>query len=70
MKMKFIESLCHQFYGFFNLVGMDWRPTQGMIDSVKDRNVNVGFGLDDFPSYEEFVSSPNYEIYWFKKLYE
>jgi hypothetical protein len=55
---------------FFSLAGADWRPTEQMINSIKDKNIPTRFELSQFPSFEEYSTSWDYEIYWLKDLYK
>ena len=70
LKNKNLEWLCYKFIDFFKLAGMDWRPTQAMRDAVKDKDVPDRFELETFPSFEEYTTSPKYEVYWLKDLYK
>lgn len=69
LKEKVLEWYSYKFFNFFNLIGMDWRPTKEMLDSVKDKDVAERFELTEFPSYEEYVKDPMFEVYWMKELY-
>lgn len=66
---KTLEWECYQFNKFFELAGMDWRPTQKMLNAVAGVQANMGFGVDSFPSIEEYATSPEFEVYWLKDLY-
>jgi len=70
LKQKTLEWLCYQFVYFFKLAGMDWRPTKQMLDAVKGKEVADRFELDTAPTYEEYASSPDFEVYWLKDLYQ
>lgn len=69
LKKKVLEWECYQFSGFFKLAGMDWRPTEEMLKIIKDKEVPDRFELEQFPSFEEYTTSPESEIYWLKDLY-
>lgn len=70
IKNKFLEWECYQFVDFFKLAGIDWKPTKEMIEAVKDRNISDRCILEEFPSFEEYTTSPEHEIYWLKDLYK
>lgn len=70
LKKKALEWDCYQFVDFFKLAGMDWRPTQDMLEAVRDKDVPDRYESDSFPSFEEYVNSPEYEVYWLKDLYK
>ncbi len=69
-KIKILEWDCYQFINFFKLAEMDWRPTKEMLEAVKDKEVGDRYELEKFPSFEEYVQSPEHEIYWLKDLYK
>lgn len=69
LKKKVLEWLCYQFVYFFPLADMDWKPTQMMLDAVKDKEVAERFVLTQAPTYEEYSTSPDFEVYWLKDLY-
>jgi len=51
VKKKFIEIHSYQYKGLFDLVKMDWRPSEEMYKRVKDRKLlkeKVEFDLDDY----------------------
>jgi len=66
---KSLEWLCYQYVGLFELAGMDWRPTEEMRRVVDPKKVSSRHEEDEFPSYNEFVKSKDYEVYWLKSLY-
>ncbi len=70
LKKKILEWECYQFFGFFKLAGIDWRPTKEMIGAIKDKKVGDRYELEKFPSFAEYISSPEFEIYWLKDLYK
>lgn len=70
IKNKCLEWECYQFADFFTLVGMDWKPAKEMVDAIKNKNIGSRTTLETFPSFEEYVSSPEYEVYWLKDLYQ
>lgn len=70
LKQKALEWLCYQFVYFFQLAGMDWRPTSEMIEAVKDKEIAERFELDTAPTYKEYTTSPDFEVYWLKDLYQ
>lgn len=70
LKQKALEWLCYQFVYFFKLADMDWRPTKEMVEAVKGKKVPERFEMDTGPSYQEYVTSPEFEIYWLKDLYQ
>lgn len=47
-KTKFVLQEHYQFKKLFDLVGMDWRPSQKIIEKIKDKELIK----DVFPSYE------------------
>lgn len=69
LKKKVLQWDCYQFIDFFKLARMDWRPTDQMWNAVKDINVADRSEIDTFPSFEEYIKSPDYEVYWLKDLY-
>ena len=71
IKYKTLEWECYQFINFFKLADMDWKPTEGMIEAVKDKNIGDRCILEEFPStLDEFVKSTDHEVYWLKDLYK
>ena len=70
LKKKMLEWLCYQFVYLFKLAGMDWRPTEAMLQAVKDKTVGDRFESEVFPSYEEYINSREFEVYWLKDLYK
>lgn len=70
LKKKILEWECYQFVDFFKFANMDWRPTEGMWDAVKDKDIPDRFELESFPSFEEYTTSPKYEVYWLRDLYQ
>lgn len=66
---KFLEWYCYQFVDFFRLANMDWRPTEAMVESLQGKDISDRLRLDEFPSFGEYMSSPEFEIYWIKDLY-
>lgn len=70
LKLKGLEWLMYQLKDFFKLADMDWRPTEEMWQRIKDKDIPKKFDLPQFPSYEEFVDSQEYEVYWLKDLYK
>lgn len=70
LKLKGLEWLMYQLKDFFKLANMDWRPTKEMWQKIKDKNIPKKFDLPRFPAYDEFVNSPEYEVYWLKDLYK
>ena len=66
---KNLEWYGFLFKGFFELAGMDWRPTSEMFRALKGKAIPDRLIMDSFPSYEELVTSPDYEVYWLKELY-
>ncbi len=69
LKKKILEWECYQFVDFFKLAEMNWKPTKEMLEAVKDKKVGDRYELEEFPSFEEYVKSPEFEIYWLKDLY-
>ncbi len=69
LKQKTLEWLCYQFVYFFQLAGMDWRPTTEMVEAVRNKEIASRFELDSAPTYEEYATSPDFEVYWLKDLY-
>ena len=67
---KALDWLCYQFVGMFELAGVDWRPTEEMKQVVVGKKISLRYEADKFPDYEEFIASPEFEVYWLKKLYE
>lgn len=70
LKKKFLEWSCYQFLNFFKLAGMNWRPTDEMLEAVRGKDIANRLELDKFPSFEEYVIDPQFEIYWLKDLYK
>lgn len=70
LKMKALEWECYQFFEFFKLAQMDWRPTEKMYEAIKDKDVPDRFELEQFSSFKECTTSPEYEVYWLKDLYK
>lgn len=70
LKLKGLEWLMYQLKDFFKLADMDWRPTKEMFDKIKDKDIPAKFRLDKFPPYNEYINSPDYEVYWLKDLYK
>lgn len=66
---KVLEWNYYQFFGLFKLAGLDWRPTEEMLNAVKGKKFANRIKFDSFPPYEEYINSPDYEVYWIKKLY-
>lgn len=66
---KALEWLCYQFVNMFKLAKMDWRPTEQMQRAVKGKKISHRHEEEEFPSYDEFVSSKEFEVYWLRKLY-
>ncbi|HEB01476.1 MAG TPA: hypothetical protein ENI16_00575 [Candidatus Portnoybacteria bacterium] len=69
LKKKVLEWHCYQFFNFFKLAEIDWRPTREMFEAVKNKKVPDRFELNKFPSFKEYMTSPEHEIYWLKDLY-
>ena len=69
-KIKILEWNCYQFIDFFKLADMDWRPTKEMLEVVKDKEVADRYELEQFPPFEEYIKSPEFEIYWLKDSYK
>lgn len=70
LKKKVLEWLCYQYVDFFRLAEMDWRPTAKMIAAVKGKPVPDRFEMQTVPTYEQYVSNPEFEIYWLRDLYK
>lgn len=68
-KIKALEWECFQFMKFFELAGMDWRPTPPMLAAVRDKEVKDRVVWETLLSFEEYIASPEYEVYWLKDLY-
>lgn len=69
LKHKFLEWESYQYFDFFKLANIDWRPSESMVNAVQGKNVPLRFELEQFPSFEEFSMSQNFEVYWLKDLY-
>lgn len=69
-KIKILEWYSYQFVDFFKLAGMNWKPTKEMLGAVKDKEVGDRYECEEFPSFEEYIKSPEFEIYWLKDLYK
>jgi len=69
-KIKILEWYSYEFVDFFKLAGMNWRPTKEMSEAVKDKEVGDRYELEEFPSFEEYIKSPEFEVYWLKDLYK
>lgn len=67
---KVLEWLCYEFVGMFAMAGLDWRPTEEMKDAVAGKEIADRFEADEFPPFEEFVASKEFEVYWLHKLYQ
>lgn len=50
--------------------GMDWRPTEEMVKVVEGKDFPDRYELEEFPTYEDYCSSPEFEVYWLKELYK
>ena len=70
LKKKVLEWECYQFFNFFKLAGMEWRPTKEMLEAIKDKKVGDKFELEKFVPFKEFTTSPKFEVYWLKDLYK
>ncbi|TSC94770.1 MAG: Uncharacterized protein CEN87_304 [Parcubacteria group bacterium Licking1014_1] len=70
LKRKTLEWECYQFINFFKLAEMDWKPTEEMVNAVKNKNIGERTIMETFPSFDEYINSPEYEIYWLKDLYK
>ncbi len=70
IKEKLLEWECYQFFNFFKLAGMNWKPTKEMLEAIKDKKVGDRYELEEFPSFDEYTTSPEFEIYWLKDLYK
>ena len=70
MKKKFMEWECYQFVELFKAAGMDWRPTEEMIQILEQADIGVGFGIESLPPFEEFIQSEEWEVVWLKRLYQ
>ncbi len=70
LKKKILELECYQFFVLFKLAGMDWRPTGEMLRLAETAVVPARFEMDQFPSFEEYATSPAFEAYWLKDLYQ
>lgn len=60
---------CYQFVDFFRLADMDWQPTQEMRDALRRKNIPDRLEMESFPSFEEYATSREFEVYWLKDLY-
>lgn len=69
LKRKFLEWESYQYFDFFKLANMDWQPSEAMINAVQDKDVPQRFELEQFPSFEEFSTNRDFEVYWLKDLY-
>lgn len=69
IKEKLLEWECYQFLNFFELAGIDWKPTKEMIDAIKNKDIGDKTIMETFPPFKEYVNSPEFEIYWLKDLY-
>ncbi|MFA5878150.1 MAG: hypothetical protein WC845_02165 [Candidatus Staskawiczbacteria bacterium] len=70
IKKKTLEWECYQFFDFFQLAGMDWRPTIEMMDAVKNKKIGSRTIIETFPPLGEYMESVDHEIYWLKDLYK
>jgi len=66
---KVLEWLCYQFVGLFKMASMDWRPTDEMRKAIAGKEIPNRFEADEFPSFEEFVASKDFEAYWLREIY-
>lgn len=69
LKEKILYWLCYQAIDFFKLAGIDWKPTGEMILAIKDIDVADRYEMEYCPSFEEYTTSQEFEIYWLKDLY-
>ncbi|HEY4522532.1 MAG TPA: hypothetical protein VJH91_02780 [Candidatus Paceibacterota bacterium] len=69
IKNKFLEWVCHAYKEFFELASMDWHPTYQMYAAFKGKDIPDRLILDGWPPYEEYVNSPDWEVYWLRELY-
>lgn len=67
---KFLEWECYQFFNFFRLAEMDWRPTEQMLESVRSKDIPDRLEIKEFPAFKDYVASPEFEIFWLKDLYK
>lgn len=67
---KSLEWECYQFNKFFDLAGMDWRPTKEMFEALKGVDIPLRSERASFPDFEEYVADPENEVYWLKDLYK
>ena len=65
-----MEWECYQFADFFKLAEMSWKPTEEMVEAVKNKGIGDRTILETFPIFDEYISSPEHEIYWLKNLYK
>lgn len=69
LQLKFLEWTSYAFKPIFDAAGIDWRPTDAMKAALVGKPVDSRIKIDSFPSFEEYVSSPEWEVYWLKQLY-
>jgi hypothetical protein len=68
-KQKVLEWVCYQFNKFFELAGMDWHPTQEMMERARAAKIPDRCIIERAPTLDEYWNSPEYEGYWLKDLY-
>lgn len=68
-KRLFVEWGCYQFIRLFEAAGLDWRPSDAMLAPILAADIPMGAQLESMPSYEEFISSKEWEISWLRELY-
>lgn len=69
IKVKGLEWVGYQFKGMFELAGMDWRPTQDMLEKVKGVQVATRMEPHKPPTWEQFNKSKHNDYFALKDLY-
>lgn len=69
LQEKFLEWMGYALKPLFDRAGMDWRPTEAMRENLIGKPVPERLVMSSFPDFEEYTTSPEWEIYWLKELY-
>lgn len=69
LQEKFLEWMGYAFKPLFDMVDMDWQPTSEMRAALIGKEVPERLIMPSFPDFDEFCSSPEWEVYWLKNLY-
>lgn len=66
-KRIYLKQLCYQFKGFFEKMGVDWRPTKEMVKRVKNKKLTNLFSNYNL-TYKQYCQSGG--INYLKRIYE